>query len=556
MITATPAGIGRTHGLAVLLVCLSVLCAGASPAFAQAVSNLYPGKTSIFVPFVNAPPSGVIDAVPQMAISLGSSPALHAVNVDTGSQGIAVSRDFFDPTGPGLGRGSITYTSSGVVNRGSLHMALVHFHDRGRIVATAQVRVLVVDAQTCLRHARHCTPDPSPHGVLQMGVGFGQEMSGQPDGVPAANPFLNIVSPSAGGVPSRGYVVTAAGVLLGLTQAGTQGYAMVKLAPFRQVATPARPEWVLAPASVAVDGMAGFGAVLSDTGVVGMYLSPDIGTRVDTVRTEGVECGAACFAPGTRVQVSMPDEDTPIAGYAFTVGVNSNTMHAQAGNPVAPNFVALVPPAVPSFVNTAVSFFNGYDYLYDAENGFVGYRQTGSAADTSSVPAFALQGLTWFPAGFANSLPIRMMAMRQVSTKDNVRGFIGRPAQVVAVAARKAMTLAGPISGTPELAILAGVVTLSARNDYTGRTRVARGSVLALAGTGSIAASAGVVVDGILDISQAKGEVSIASLSGAGTVRLGARVLTIAAGMGDFHGTIIDGGIGGGHGGRVAAASQ
>ncbi len=81
------------------------------------------------------------------------------------------------------------------------------------------------------------------------------------------------------------------------------------------------------------------------------------------------------------------------------------------------------------------------------------------------------------------------------------------------------------------------------------------GAKFGLAGTGSIAASAGVVVDGILDISQATGEVSIASLSGAGTVRLGARLLTVAAGMGDFHGTIIDGGIGGGHGGRVAAAS-
>ena len=47
-----------------------------------------------------------------------------------------------------------------------------------------------------------------------MGVGFGQEASGQTTGTPAANPFLNIVSiPSAAALPSRGYLVTSTGDL-------------------------------------------------------------------------------------------------------------------------------------------------------------------------------------------------------------------------------------------------------------------------------------------------------------------------------------------------------
>jgi hypothetical protein len=36
----------------------------------------------------------------------------------------------------------------------------------------------------------------------------------------------------------------------------------------------------------------------------------------------------------------------------------------------------------PPFVNTSVNFLNGFDYLYDADGGFVGFRWTGHAAPT------------------------------------------------------------------------------------------------------------------------------------------------------------------------------
>ncbi len=36
----------------------------------------------------------------------------------------------------------------------------------------------------------------------------------------------------------------------------------------------------------------------------------------------------------------------------------------------------------PPFVNTSVHFLNGFDYLYDADGGFVGFRWTGDATPT------------------------------------------------------------------------------------------------------------------------------------------------------------------------------
>ncbi|HET9246200.1 MAG TPA: hypothetical protein VFO15_10380, partial [Xanthobacteraceae bacterium] len=46
-------------------------------------------------------------------------------------------------------------------------------------------------------------------------------------------------------------------------------------------------------------------------------------------------------------------------------------------NPLAPRKLNLVGGSRPPFVNTSLRFLNGFDYLYDAEGGFVGLRWTG-----------------------------------------------------------------------------------------------------------------------------------------------------------------------------------
>ncbi len=88
-----------------------------------------------------------------------------------------------------------------------------------------------------------------------------------------------------------------------------------------------------------------------------------------------------------------------------------------------------------------------------------------------------------------------------------------------------------------------GVVTFTNTNTYTGATTINSGATLALLGTGSIAASSGVADNGTFDISALTGGTSIVSLSGNGTVSLGANTLTLSNGGGTFAGAI--GGTGG-----------
>jgi hypothetical protein len=69
---------------------------------------------------------------------------------------------------------------------------------------------------------------------------------------------------------------------------------------------------------------------------------------------------------------SIPDEHSPQALYTFTLGDDSN--------PLAPAYLTLVSRTRASFVNTSLHFLNGFDYLYDADGGFVGFRWTGHAS--------------------------------------------------------------------------------------------------------------------------------------------------------------------------------
>jgi autotransporter-associated beta strand protein len=107
-----------------------------------------------------------------------------------------------------------------------------------------------------------------------------------------------------------------------------------------------------------------------------------------------------------------------------------------------------------------------------------------------------------------------------------------------------AATVANVISGSGKLAINSGTVTLQSANNYTGATSVATGTTLALSGSGGIAGSS-VADTGTFDISgiTPTGGASIVSLTGAGTVALGGKILTLTAASGTFSGVIQNGGI-------------
>lgn len=95
----------------------------------------------------------------------------------------------------------------------------------------------------------------------------------------------------------------------------------------------------------------------------------------------------------------------------------------------------------------------------------------------------------------------------------------------------------GLISGTGAVSQLSGgTLTLTKAETYSGVTTVSAGT-LALSATASIANSSSVATDGTFDISATAGT-SIKSLSGTGTVQLGAETLTLTAASGTFSGVI------------------
>ncbi|MFO0990795.1 MAG: autotransporter domain-containing protein [Hyphomicrobiales bacterium] len=104
--------------------------------------------------------------------------------------------------------------------------------------------------------------------------------------------------------------------------------------------------------------------------------------------------------------------------------------------------------------------------------------------------------------------------------------------------------LAGIVSGEGGITIEdGGKVQLSALNSYGGRTQIRDGADLYISGIGSIAASSGVLNDGVFDISRAWSAVSIKDLAGSGETNLGGQNLIITNASGIFSGVISDDGV-------------
>ena len=295
-------------------------------------------------------PAGTgIETIPRLRLSFGgvSRPAV----MDTGSTGIVVSAaaipDF--ERLPSQGPAQLTYSSSGRIEIGVwvTVQATIAGAD-GAFITTAPLPVIAVTRIACLRTARNCTPEERPDHVAMIGVGFGREYDHQDEATPDKNPLLNVVE-RPGEPLRRGYVVTSQGVHVGLTGADTAGnFAFVKLGR-----DPTWPDWSGAPACITVGAaQPACGRSLFDTGVAGMFLT------VPPDRLAGNR-----LPPGTHLAVSFGP-----AGYAFDLG--------DAANPLAPASVTLSGIGTrPPFVNTGFHLLNGFDFLFDADAGWVGYRR-------------------------------------------------------------------------------------------------------------------------------------------------------------------------------------
>lgn len=322
----------------------------ASPLAAQERPDYAAFREGTFLRYLSAEPGG-IDAVPRIGLSFGGAP-IGAV-IDSGSTGVVVAARYipgFDQL-PVQGDGRLTYTSSGRVMIGQWVVTPLSLVGReGASVSTEPMPVLAVTQVRCLENARDCTPHDDPSGIAMVGVGFAREADMQSQSTPDKNPLLRV---TGGDGPRRhGYILTPQGVHVGLTRENTRGdFRFVKLA--RQ---PDRPDWAATPACITLNGTSppACGSMLVDTGVGAMFMT------VPPAQAQGAQ---GTLPEGTRVSIRAGDLDL----YGFTVG---------DGSPLAPDAIHLrVSDVAKPFVNTSFHLLNGFDVLYDADGGYVGFRR-------------------------------------------------------------------------------------------------------------------------------------------------------------------------------------
>ena len=370
---------------------------------AQAQSwNTYDNYTALTIPFA----SGAMTASNpgQIYLQVGNgSPT--KFTMDTGSTGITATPDNYTP-GPNdqnLGPGQLIYNSSGIIENGTYWLTNVNIQNgAGNTVAAAQVKILQVTSITCQANARGCTANPNPTGTAFMGIGFDR---GSAQSVPSTanmNPFLNLTSLASGQPVSAvrpGYLITDSSVTLGMSTQLTQNFAFVKLTP--NTAMPSEV-WNAATMTVSAGGATGTGSILQDSGINYMFLTPPAGATLQTAACPTPPGGKNCIVPGSNTQISiyLPGQSTvQPAFYTFTTGTT--------GNALQPNVVDVVGGSA-VYVNTGREFFEGFDYLYDAAGGYVGYRWNGkvSSAYGGTTPVLSLQNNVNLASGFSTTLPV------------------------------------------------------------------------------------------------------------------------------------------------------
>ncbi len=341
---------------------------GATPGVAA--PDLVAGAKSVFLPYLNAPLAGSpLRHSPKLGLSVNGGRPIRAV-MDTGSLGIVVSARLipeFD-TLEVLKPGELTYTSSGRIMKGVWVKARVTLSGtNGAEVTTRPIPVLAVTHVECTRTARRCRPRANPTGIAMIGVGFARGGEVEKLGLADRNAFLSLPGMGTADAPAtvrRGYLVTRRGVYLGLSAEGAKGMDFIKLEKAQ-----GRSGWAPTPVCLSLGGRtpAACGTALVDTGVTTMYLT--LPPAQLTGQTQPNPAGVPTPTSGTALRIAFgPGGSGP--SYAFRAGDQTN--------PSAPHAIILVNRPGTVFVNTSVRLLNRFDYLYDADGGFVGFRPVAS----------------------------------------------------------------------------------------------------------------------------------------------------------------------------------
>ncbi|AHJ64755.1 Hypothetical protein GbCGDNIH4_0362 [Granulibacter bethesdensis CGDNIH4] len=350
----------------VATACTALIAASCAPHTGHSERFTNNNDGSVELTFLNNPPPGEARREsPSLFVSVGGV-RMQAV-MDTGSTGVVISATALpeNATLRDLGPAELTYSSSGRIMIGRWVLTRVTVTGaHGHQFISSPVPVLAVTHIACQPTARSCTPSDHPRHVAMLGIGFAREGDHQQQSGPSHNPFLNPSPGMAGDTGTPGYVITFRSVRIGLPSGGAmtlakRGFSLVKLPP-----STIEGEWGPIPACIGVasHSPACGGTMLMDTGVTRMFATVPVSWLSDLSRN-GEE-----LANETPVTITAGDS---AAQYSFITG-DPGLM--------TPSAVILVEGRTdghaqrPIFVNTGVHFLNGYDYLYDAANGWAGFR--------------------------------------------------------------------------------------------------------------------------------------------------------------------------------------
>ena len=477
---------------------LLALCAGVQ-ASAQSVNNMYSGYDSVTVPFETPFSFGdqtTAGKPPKINMQIGDYPSggnpnpIHPFSLDTGSVGITVSTSrpgaalangqYFKPgTNDILVYSNVStyYSSSTLTETGSAYLTNVGIFDpASNLMATARVLVLAVTQESCTIMSADCkssmsascagvSPCDYPKFIAYSGVGFRAGMAFAQATTDMLNPFTSLVS--IAGVPNaklrQGYVMTSTGVTLGLSSAATQNFAFIKLGNDSTVLQPNNVTWGHPTGALTINGVTGYAQILVDTGVGTMYLTPAPGV----IYSDGK--GADGLPASSKITIAIPGMSSAFGmAYDFTTGSQTN--------PLAPTsyYVTTKDGTVAdAFVNTGRNVYQGYNYLYDADGGYVGFSWNGllSSQFEQFAPSLTLLGTVPLANGFASNLSTMLSQNTSLSTTGSAM-------------------LSGNVSGPGSLTLTGGTLSLYGNNTYTGGTDIA-GGTLVIQSDSNLGASAG-----------------------------------------------------------------
>lgn len=284
-----------------------------------------------------------------LKVSIGGGQA-RFVQVDTGSIGFVVGRSAVGPHAAGpLAPGRQEYTSNGLILLGHYYRAPVTFEAGSGSATTVPVALLAVERLACDPKYPKCSlRGRSTQSVGVLGVGFARKEK------IGSNAFLQM-APMLRGDMHPGYIIARDGITVGLTAENTRGFAFIQLSRGPH-------DWLGAPGCFGFPDRPGYrnicGTILVDTGIASMIVSRARGLRPADIRS--------AIPAGTAIEIAAPALGRPVMQYRFSV--NDRT-------PLSPTAIRWSNAAGNgAFVNTGRNLIRGYDYLYDAKCGRVGFR--------------------------------------------------------------------------------------------------------------------------------------------------------------------------------------